>query len=444
MLRRKVYSRLLEWKNSADCSLGNKKCLVIKGARQVGKTYTIRAFGKAEYESYIEINFLRQPELKSIFDGSLSGEEIYKRMTASIPGIQLIPGETLVFLDEIQKCAAARTALKFLAEDGRYDVIASGSLLGLSYGRDDDEDVEQVQSIPVGYEIPIMMYSLDFEEFLWANGYSEEAIKYLREYYDQRKAVPENIHQKYEMLVREFIVVGGMPEVVADFTEHKDFGRVQDIQSRLLSDYEDDIAQHAKGAEKAKVRRCYDSIPNQLARENKKFKYSEVEKKSTSKKYGDSIQWLADANMALLCRNVMLPQLPLRYNEKENEFKLYINDTGLLMSLFGFNTKLAALNNTLTGFAKGGIYENFVAESLVKNGYQLHYYKPDDENELEFVIEKQGEVLPIEVKAGNTATKSLNRYIEKYRPSVAYKIMNGNIGEIDGKLSIPHYMVMFL
>ena len=442
MLRRKVYSRLLEWKNSADCSLGNKKCLVIKGARQVGKTYTIRAFGKAEYESYIEINFLRQPELKSIFDGSLSGEEIYKRMTASIPGIQLIPGETLVFLDEIQKCAAARTALKFLAEDGRYDVIASGSLLGLSYGR--DEDVEQVQSIPVGYEIPIMMYSLDFEEFLWANGYSEEAIKYLREYYDQRKAVPENIHQKYEMLVREFIVVGGMPEVVADFTEHKDFGRVQDIQSRLLSDYEDDIAQHAKGAEKAKVRRCYDSIPNQLARENKKFKYSEVEKKSTSKKYGDSIQWLADANMALLCRNVMLPQLPLRYNEKENEFKLYINDTGLLMSLFGFNTKLAALNNTLTGFAKGGIYENFVAESLVKNGYQLHYYKPDDENELEFVIEKQGEVLPIEVKAGNTATKSLNRYIEKYRPSVAYKIMNGNIGEIDGKLSIPHYMVMFL
>jgi uncharacterized protein len=444
MLRRKVYSRLLEWKNSADCSLGNKKCLVIKGARQVGKTYTIRAFGKAEYESYIEINFLRQPELKSIFDGSLSGEEIYKRMTASIPGIQLIPGETLVFLDEIQKCAAARTALKFLAEDGRYDVIASGSLLGLSYGRDDDEDVEQVQSIPVGYEIPIMMYSLDFEEFLWANGYSEEAIKYLRECYDQRKAVPENIHQKYEMLVREFIVVGGMPEVVADFTEHKDFGRVQDIQSRLLSDYEDDIAQHAKGAEKAKVRRCYDSIPNQLARENKKFKYSEVEKKSTSKKYGDSIQWLADANMALLCRNVMLPQLPLRYNEKENEFKLYINDTGLLMSLFGFNTKLAVLNNTLTGFAKGGIYENFVAESLVKNGYQLHYYKPDDENELEFVIEKQGEVLPIEVKAGNTATKSLNRYIEKYRPSVAYKIMNGNIGEIDGKLSIPHYMVMFL
>ena len=444
MLRRKIYRQLLEWKNSADRNSGNKKCLVIKGARQVGKTYIVRAFGRAEYESYIEINFLRQPELKNIFNGSLSGEEIYKRMTASIPKIRLIPGKTLIFLDEIQNCAAARTALKFLAEDGRYDVAASGSLLGLSYGRDDDGDVEQVQSVPVGYEIPMMMYSLDFEEFLWANGYSEEAIGYLRECFDQREAVPEDIHKKYEALVREFIVVGGMPEVAADFAEHKDFNRVQDIQSRLLSDYEDDIAQHAKGAEKVKVRRCYDSIPNQLARENKKFKYSEVEKKSTSKKYGDSIQWLTDANMAFLCRNIMLPQLPLRYNEKGNEFKLYINDTGLLMALFGFNTKLALLNNTLTGFAKGGIYENFVAEALVKNGYQLHYYRPDDENELEFVVEKQGEIVPIEVKAGNTVTKSLNRYIEKYKPSAAYKVMNGNLGEVDGKLSIPHYMVMFL
>ena len=307
-------------------------------------------------------------------------------MTASIPGIRMIPGKTLIFLDEIQKCAAARTSLKFLAEDGRFDVIASGSLLGLSYGRDDDKEVEQVESVPVGYEIPIMMYSLDFEEFLWANGYSDEAIKYLKELFDKREVVPHDIHQKYQTLVREFIVVGGMPEVVADFVEYKDFNRVQEIQSRLISDYEEDIAQHAKGVEKTKVRRCYDTIPNQLARENKKFKYSEVEKKSTAKKYGDSIQWLVDANMAFSCVNLCTPSIPLRYNEKENEFKLYINDTGLLMSLFGFSTKLAILNNTLTGFAKGGIYENFVAETLIKNGYTLHYYKPDDENELEFVI----------------------------------------------------------
>ena len=202
--------------------------------------------------------------------------------------------------------------------------------------------------------------------------------------------------------------------------------------------------QHAKGVEKPKVRRCYDSIPNQLARENKKFKYSEVEKKSTAKKYGDSIQWLVDANMAFSCRNLRIPQLPLRYNEKANEFKIYLNDTGLLMALFGFETKLAVLNNTLVGSAKGGIYENFVAESLVKKGYSLHYYKPDDESELEFIIEKNGEVQPIEVKDGNAATKSLNRYIDMYKPSMAYKIISGNIGEATGKLSMPHYMIMFL
>ena len=439
MLRRKAYDKLKEWKNSE-----NKKCLLIKGARQVGKTYLVRAFGKAEYDNYVEINFLSHPELKQIFSAGISGDEIYKRMTASIPGIKMEPGNTLIFLDEIQKCAVARTALKFLAEDGRYDIIASGSLLGLSYGRDDDEDVERVESIPVGYEVPITMYSLDFEEFLWANGYSDEAIAYLREFFDKCEAVPDVIHKKYEELVREFIVVGGMPEVVADFVEFKDFNRVQEIQNRLISDYEDDIAQHAKGAEKTKVRKCYDSIPSQLARENKKFKYSEVEKKSTVKKYGDSIQWLIDANMAFSCKNLRLPELPLRYNEKENEFKIYINDTGLLMSLFGFNTKLAILNNSLTGFAKGGIYENFVAEALVKKGYSLHYFKPNEDSELEFIIEKNGEVLPIEVKSGNTATKSLNRYIDKYNPSIAYKVMAGNIGVVNKKLSLPHYMVMFL
>lgn len=439
MLRRKAYEKLLEWKNSPS-----KKCVLIKGARQVGKTYLVRAFGRAEYDSFIEINFYTHPELKSIFDGGISGEEIIKKITARFPGVKMIPGKTLIFLDEIQKCAAARTALKFLSEEARYDVIASGSLLGLAYGRDADKEVEEVESIPVGYEIPIMMYSLDFEEFLWAYGYSEEAIGILREYYEKREKVPTDIHNKYEELVREFIVVGGMPEVVADFMEHKDFNRVHEIQSRLISDYEDDIATHAKGVEKAKVRRCYDSVPNQLARENKKFKYSEVESKSTAKKYGDSIQWLVDANMAFSCVNLSTPILPLRYNEKDNEFKLYLNDTGLLMALFGYDSKLAVLNNTLTGPAKGGIYENFVAETLIKRGYSLHYFKPDDEMEIEFVIEKNGEVEPVEVKAGNTGTKSLNRFMEQFKPAIGYKIMAGNIGEADKKLSLPHYMAMFI
>ncbi len=439
MLKRKMYDYLLNWKKTKS-----KECLLIKGARQVGKTYLVRQFGKAEYESFIEINFHMQSSLKVIFEGDRSAEEIYKRITANIPAIKLIPGKTLIFLDEIQKCADARTALKFLAEDGRYDVIASGSLLGLSYGQDDDREVKEVESIPVGYEKSVMMYSLDFEEFLWAYGYEADTIDYLRSFYESKEKIPPETNQKFDSILREYIVVGGMPEVVADFMEHKDFGRVQEIQDKLIDSYADDISQHAKGAEKVKVRKCYDSIPRQLAKENKKFKYSEVESKATARKFGDSIQWLSDANMAYICCNTTTPMLPLNAYEKENEFKLYINDTGLLLALFGFATKQALLNGKLKGFAKGGIYENFVAETLIKNGYSLHYYKPDDNSELEFIIEKDGDVIPIEVKAGNTATKSLNSFIEYFSPSIAYKLVSGNVGEADGKITLPHYLTMFI
>lgn len=439
MLKRKMYSFLLNWKKNKG-----KECLLIKGARQVGKTYLVRQFAKAEYDSFIEINFHMQSSLKVIFEGDKSADEIYKRMTANIPNIKLIPGKTLIFLDEIQKCSNARTALKFLAEDGRYDVIASGSLLGLSYGKDDDKEVEPVESIPVGYEKPVVMYSLDFEEFLWAYGYESDTVDYLKSFFDSKEKIPSEINQRFESILREYLVVGGMPEVVADFVEHKDFGRVQEIQDKILASYADDISQHAKGAEKVKVRSCYDSIPRQLAKENKKFKYSEIEKKATARKYGDSVQWLHDANMAYICCNTTTPILPLKAYEKENEFKLYINDTGLLLALFGFATKQALLNGNLKGFAKGGIYENFVAETLIKNGYAIHYYKPDDNSELEFIIERNGEVVPIEVKAGNAPTKSLNRFIDEFSPSVAFKLISGNIGESDGKISLPHYLTMFI
>ncbi len=439
MLKRKMYNYLLNWKKTKG-----KECLLIKGARQVGKTYLVRMFGKAKYESFVEINFHKQSSLKVIFEGDKSANEIYKRITANIPGIKLIPGKTLIFLDEIQKCSNARTALKFLAEDGRYDVIASGSLLELAYGQDDDREVEEVESVPVGYEKSVMMYSLDFEEFLWAYGYGADTIDYLRSFFDSKEKIPPETNQKFEAILREYLVVGGMPEVVANFKEYQDFGKVQEIQDKILASYADDISQHARGAEKVKVRKCYDSIPRQLAKENKKFKYSEVESKATARKFGDSIQWLHDANMAYICCNTSTPMLPLNAYEKDNEFKLYINDTGLLLALFGFATKQALLNGNLKGFAKGGIYENFVAETLVKNGYTLHYYKPDDNSELEFVIEKNGEVVPIEVKAGNTATKSLNSFIESFSPTVAYKLVSGNIGENGVKVTLPHFLTMFI
>ena len=440
MLRRKVYEELLKWKKSR----GNE-CLLIKGARQIGKTYSVEQFGKNEYESFIEINFLKQPELKSVFAGSLSSEDIYKRMSAFIPDIKLIEGETLIFLDEIQKCSNARTALKFLAEDRRFDVIASGSLLGLHYGQDADDEVEEVSSIPVGYERQITMYSLDFEEFLWAYGYDTETINYIKGFFARREKVPAEINEKFENLIKEYIVVGGMPEVVAGFMKNKDFGVVQQTQDKILLDYMDDIAAHAKGAEKVKVKACYDSIPRQLAKENKKFKYSEVEKKSTARKYEDSVHWLHDSNLVYICYNVSEPYLPLMANERENEFKLYVNDTGLLCAMYGFNTKLAVLNGTLKGNAKGGIYENLIAEMLIKNGYTLHYYKkPDSTLEIEFLIEKNAEVLPVEVKAGNAQTVSLNNFIAENKPGIAYKLTDGNVGFTLGKLTLPHYMALFI
>lgn len=439
MLKRKAYKQLLEWKNNHK-----KDCLMIKGARQIGKTYLVREFGKREYQSYIEINFLKNSSLKSIFEGDLSAESIYKRLTAQIQGAKLIPGKTLIFLDEIQVCGNARTSIKFLAEDQKYDVITSGSLLGLTYGEDADENVEEPKSIPTGYESFLTMYSLDFEEFLWANGYGDDAINYLKEFFDNNEKVPNKLNEQYEQLFREFIVVGGMPEVVADFCTNHDFTKVAQLQNKILEDYRFDISKHAKGAEKIKVRKCYDAIPKQLAKEIKKFQYSTVEKGQTSKKYGNSVQWLKDSALVNVCNNVHEANIPLMANAIDEQFKLYINDTGLLCAMYGFETKRAILQNTIIGNAKGGIYENIISECLIKKGYNLYYYKPNASNELEFLIEKNAQVIPVEVKAGNSATVSLNNFIAKYNPYVAYKLISGNIGIIDNKKTIPHYMIIFV
>ena len=411
----------------------------------MGKTYLVREFGKNEYESFIEINFLKNPGLKAIFEGELTAEEIYKKMSAHLPSINLVKGKTLIFLDEIQKCAKARTSLKFLAEDDSFDIICSGSLLGLHYGQDADKDVENVESIPVGFERQLIMYSMDFREFLWAYGYKDEDIAYLKSFYDSRQKIPVDIAQKFQSIIKEYIVVGGMPEVVNDFVTHKDFNRVQSIQEKILSSYDDDISNHAKGVEKVKVRKCYDSVPRQLARENKKFKYSEVEKGSTSRKYADSVTWLEDSNLVHVCRNVFEPYLPLKANSKDTEFKIYYNDTGLLLARYGFQTKLAVLNGTIKGNAKGGIYENLISEMLIKLGYSLHYYKTENSSmEIEFIIEKDGDVIPVEVKAGNSDTPSLNNFLDKFKSKYGIKLIDGNLGVSENKLVLPHFMAMFL
>lgn len=440
MIKRKMYKYLINWKQKKD-----KSALIIKGARQVGKSYLVREFGRNEYESYIEINFLKNPLYKNIFKGDLSAEEIFKRLSAYIPNLKIIPFKTLLFLDEIQVCAEARTAVKFLVEDGSVDVISSGSLLGLSYLEDDDKNVTEPTSLPVGYEEQITMYSLDFEEFLWAKGYNDDAIAYLKDFYISNKEVSKELNDKYLELFREFMIVGGMPEVVQTFIDTNNFQEASKIQGKILADYRDDISKHAKGQEKIKVRQCYDSIPKQLAKEYKKFQYSVVEKGKTSKKYGGSIKWLCDSSLVNKCSNVNEAYIPLLAYEMDDQFKLYLNDTGLLLYLYGPETKLAILNNTLKGNAKGGIYENIISESLLKRGYKLYYYKTQNSSmEIEFVIEKNGEVIPIEVKAGNDSTPSLNSFINKYHPKVSYKFVNGNVGFLDGKKTLPHYMLMFI
>lgn len=440
MIKRKMYKYLINWKQKKD-----KSALIIKGARQVGKSYLVREFGRNEYESYIEINFLKNPLYKNIFKGDLSAEEIFKRLSAYIPNLKIIPFKTLLFLDEIQVCAEARTAVKFLVEDGSVDVISSGSLLGLSYLEDDDKNVTEPTSLPVGYEEQITMYSLDFEEFLWAKGYNDDAIAYLKDFYISNKEVSKELNDKYLELFREFMIVGGMPEVVQTFIDTNNFQEASKIQGKILADYQDDISKHAKGQEKIKVRQCYDSIPKQLAKEYKKFQYSVVEKGKTSKKYGGSVKWLCDSSLVNKCSNVNEAYIPLLAYEMDDQFKLYLNDTGLLLYLYGPETKLAILNNTLKGNAKGGIYENIISESLLKRGYKLYYYKTQNSSmEIEFVIEKNGEVIPIEVNAGNDSTPSLNSFINKYHPKVSYKFVNGNVGFLDGKKTLPHYMVMFI
>ena len=431
MLKRKILNDLINWKNTK-----NKECLLVKGARQVGKTYIIEEFGKTYYGNYIYLNFFRNPNLKNIFEGSLEASEIYKKMSIYIPNLKLVPN-TLIFLDEIQECPNARTALKFLAIDNQYDVIASGSLLGISH--------KSVPSIPVGFEKQLTMYPLDFEEFLWAIGFNENSISYIKEHFENHEKIESGINDEMFRKLREYIVVGGMPDVVNTFIETYNFSEVQNAQDKILSDYNDDIAKYAEAVDKPKIRKCYNSIPKQLAKENKKFQYSVVEKGSTSRKFGESIQWLIDANLVVPVYNVSNPILPLDAYSKEDYFKIYLNDIGLICAMYGFDIKAPILDNSLSGPAKGGIYENLVCDILTKRGYKLHFYKNDNNTqEIEFLITQNSKVIPIEVKAGNSASISLNNFISAYKPPYAYKLITGNIGVNETKITLPLYMSMFI
>ena len=439
-LTRKFYDWLKDWK-----SWHRQECLLIKGARQIGKTYLVEKLGREEYESFIEFNFVLEPELTDVFEGSLKAEDLLRKISAYIGTQKLIPGKTLIFLDEIQECPNARTALKSFALDGRYDVIASGSLLGIKYRSKKRREKSEPRSIAVGYERQVTMHSLDFEEFLWAKGILPEAIALLRECFERREIVPEVLSSRFAGYLREYMVVGGMPAVVKAYVESGNFGPVQEEQEKILAAYIDDIHKYAEKVDIPKIENCYRAIPRILAKDNRKFKYSEVEKNGSERKFGESIEWLKDAALAPLAANVVAPDLPLSANVREGWFKLYLSDIGLLSALYGLETKKLLFAGRLAGAAKGGLYENFVAGVLQRKGYPLYYYKTlDGSREVEFVIEKEGGVVPIEVKATNGATISLNETLCLKGVVYGYKFVDGNVGVSGNKITLPHFMCMFV
>lgn len=435
MLRRKITTFIHDWIHTKD-----KKCLVVQGARQTGKTYIIERFAEENYEEIVEINFKQMPSAMEIFSGDLIVDNMVMAMRFRFPEKKILPGKTLIFLDEIQECQEAITSLKFWAIDNRYDVIASGSLLGIDYKR--------ASSYPVGYVDYLKMYGIDFEEFLWGMGITEDMVENLCSYLSSKTVIPEAIHSRMMNYYRQYIAIGGMPEAVQKYIDTKDFREVDKIQRNLLQGYQYDIAHYATAEEKVKAEKCYLSLAKQLLdKENHKFQYKEVERGGRAQKYFSSIEWLLRADMVHLCKRVTDVRFDLDDYAREDFFRVYTTDVSLLMAMKDFSLKQRIVENTLVGNSKGGIYECAIADALYKKGYPLYFYKNETtKKEIDIMIQKEGKVVPIEVKSGNTRANSLKALMKsKWDISFAYKFADGNIGvDEDGIITLPLYMAAFI
>ncbi|MEE3453645.1 ATP-binding protein [Dialister sp.] len=435
MLKRKMEEELKKWKDDPD-----HKPLILKGCRQCGKTYSVLEFSRKNYDSVIYLNFLENPDYRDIFSGSLEVSHLVMMMSAlSGPGVQFIPGKTVIILDEIQECPEARTALKFFKLDGRFDVIATGSLLGVKgYG--------MPRSVPVGYETVMTMRPLDFEEFLWAKGMDEALINLLSACLEEEKPVPLALHHRMRQLLLEYTVTGGMPEVVQDYVNHGQMNRVLQLQRDIIRSYEDDMVKYAENRDKSKIRECFQSIPRQLSRENKKFQYALIKKGGRTSEFTGSLQWIEDAGIIVRCYNLNLPELPLDGNAMDSVFKVYMADTGLFISMLEDGTQMDVLKGNLFGY-KGAIFENLVADMLSKMGRKLYYFHKDSGLEVDFVIRYKGEAALLEVKAssGNTkSTRIILKHSEKYHVTRAIKLGDYNVGRSERILTLPHYMGFLL
>ena len=441
MLKRKVYYQLLQWKEKQA-----KKCLIISGARQVGKTTIVREFSK-NYTSFIELNFLESPSLKSIFSGDLDVETLIANLSFAIKNVAFIPSDTLILLDEAQECPNAITSLKFWSLDGRFDVIATGSALGLNYN--------VPTSYPVGYVEYLDMFSMDFEEFLWANAVTDQQIALLKSHFIQRKPLPSFLHEKMMEYLRYYMVIGGMPEVVNTYTQTHNLFAADQIQRTIYRDYLFDIARFANSDVKIKAENCYKSIPLQLSKENHKFQYKIVEHKGTARKFESSLDWLENAHFIKLIYNVSTLAYPLESFSIRENFRIYPKDIGLLICYYDFELKKAILEDKkidtlpeslILKTSKGGLYEALAADFLIKRGTEhLFFYKQTGSTlEIEFLLSTPEGIIPIEIKAGRSKTNSLDVILNDANIPFGYKMADQNIGIHGKKITMPLYMLMFI
>lgn len=434
-LKRKIDSFLINWKENE-----NKKPLIVKGARQIGKTESVMHFAKKYYDNVIYINFVLEPKYKVITESGYDVDSIIKSISFIDPSKKFEEEKTIIVFDELQDYPEISTALKSFAIDGRFDVICSGSMLGINYNR--------IESNSVGYKTDYEMYSLDFEEYLWAKGYSENQIDDMLSHLIDLKPFSELEMNVYNELFLDYCVLGGMPAVVKSFVESGNFSGTLDIQRQLLLDYEEDIRKYAQGIEQTKLLSIYRHIPAQLAKENKKFQFSKISKSARARDYLGCVDWLIDAGVINICYCLEFPELPLKGNYDENKFKLYVADTGLLVAALDEEAQEDLRVNKNLGIYKGALYENFIAEALAKQGYDLFYYKRENASlEEDFFLRTQSNLIPVEVKASDNNSKALTTLIKgaKYGDiSYGIKLAKQNIGNGNDIITFPYFVAFLL
>lgn len=436
MLKRKIEQTLANWKNTP-----NHKPLIVRGPRQCGKTRSVLDFARKHYRHTVYLNFFENPDYASVFDGPLEIDHIVMLLSALLGNRAIFEaGETLLVLDEIQNCPKARTAFKFFQADGRYDVVGTGSLLKITgYG-------ENPAFIPVGSETIIDMYPLDFEEFLWANGISPAVVKELKKSLEAETPVPQTLHARMKQLLLQYAVVGGMPDAVQTFADTKQMNEVLRIQRDIVRTCEDDMVKYVQRKDRGCITECFESIPKQLGKENKKFQYSVIKKGSPASKYAGSLDWLEDAGMIRRCYSLSDMSLPLSTHVKEDVFKVYLRDCGLFAAMLDDGAQYDILQGSLFGY-NGAVFEALLADIFTKMGRRLYYFHKDSGLAVDFVIRYKGRCTVVEGQSatGNTKNiKTILRHPEEYHINSVIRLGNCNVHRSGQILSLPYYMAFLL